>query len=147
MKLNSLLETITDAKKLALHLQQLALDHNFEYELVYHPEMHVATVNKIQAIELTLSPSQVKDISDGLRAHAETHYMSYAETHYMPDVDADEYYKGLIEKLAVCIVIGEHTTMHVFDSEDNPIEQYVDEDLELLIKNNIAPYSQFTKLS
>lgn len=139
MKLAQLLETISDAKRLALHLQQLALEHNFEYELDYRPAMHVNTTNKIQAIELTLPKRQVADIIDGLRANASTHPL-------VGEGEAE--YKELLGKLGVFIVIGElSATMNVFNGEEDPVEQYVDDDIEELVKQHIAPYSQYTTLS
>lgn len=134
MKLTGLLETIGDSKKLALHLQQLALEHNFEYELDYRPAMHVGTANKIQAIELTLPQHQVKEIIAGLRA-----------THSLV---GEAEYKSLVQNLATYVVIGEHnTTMNVYNGHEIPVGYYVDDDIEVLIRNHIAPYSRYTKLT
>lgn len=136
MKLANLLEAyvgLTAAKKLALRLQQLAVEHNFEYELDYRPAMHVGTVNKVQAIELTLPSRQVKEISDAVKAEC---------------VFDKSIYEKVLDKLAAFVVIGEHSaTMHVFNAVEDPVDEYVDDDIEELVKKHIAPFSQYTKLT
>lgn len=137
MKLARLLESITAAKRLALHLQQLATEHDLDYDLEYHGLTHVNTVAKIQAITLKLSPEHTKAIIDGIRKKYE-------------DEDDQLFVADRIHQVGVVIVIGElcadghGPNVNVYDHNENYIEEYPDDELEKLVKLHMAPFSQYT---
>lgn len=130
MKLARLFETIGDAKQLALHLQQLALDYNLEYELEYHPDAYANSVGKVQAIELVLPKKQVKRIFAAVEKEG-------FNPKQFTSSDTD-----II--LAVSIMINEHKVISVYDFADKHIADYGPEDLQLLADEHFESYKQFT---